>query len=595
LATDQLQDRDDVPTYSPWNPGLKSELSGELLPLVTLFRCENSHIDYSQAKELSEFCGLKPTELVFLKTQRLILHELLIRVTADLYIPDGPNYEDFGINLRAMVDVIFKKHLSSQLDVIETAHKQVEQSARERITQIMAAAFQVNKPATAPKPSFIAKWFGKTQPSIVEQDTTSADHCLKSIDAWNDQIALSDDRLEIACLRAVTKIIGKFVGKRGSLIGDQDMLGELAVRLVSNTYGSQAVGETLEPMFVKAAIAEGFRILPAQQKPVIMNVKGASAAGKSTIRSKQQQLAEKLGIPWEDFAVISPDYWRKHLLDYGALGDHYKYAAMLTGQELEIIDQKLDMYMAEKAAAKSMSHLLIDRFRFDSFSTELERGEDSKLLTRFGDLVFLFFMITPPAATVERAWFRGLKTGRYKAVDDLLFHNVEAYTGMPELFFSWALAKDKRVHFEFLDNDVPLGERPRTAAFGWNGTMTILDVEIMLNIDRYKNVNIDARAPDEVLSEADLIAKKNTGFLSRCIKLFPVVNFADRRTGQIYGRAEDGEWTWCDKAYAEKNFNGEDANSVFQALGWNDTREAMLVKPEPNNFEEDKAYTLGEW
>ena len=33
--------------------------------------------------------------------------------------------------------------------------------------------------------------------------------------------------------------------------------------------------------------------------------------------------------------------------------------------------------------------------------------------------------------TVELAKKRGLQVGRYKAVDDLLAHNVEAYTGMP--------------------------------------------------------------------------------------------------------------------------------------------------------------------
>jgi hypothetical protein len=47
----------------------------------------------------------------------------------------------------------------------------------------------------------------------------------------------------------------------------------------------------------------------------------------------------------------------------------------------------------------------------------------------------LFFAITPPPATVERAWQRGLTTARYKAVDDLLYHNIEAFTGIPELFF----------------------------------------------------------------------------------------------------------------------------------------------------------------
>src|ERR1019366_9930862 len=85
------------------------------------------------------------------------------------------------------------------------------------------------------------------------------------------------------------------------------------------------------------------------------------------------------------------------------------------------------------------------------------RQVSSKLLTRFGDLVYMFFMITPPELTVERAWKRGLKVGRYKAVEDLLAHNVEAYTGMPELFFTWALIAGKCVHYEFLDNSVAEG------------------------------------------------------------------------------------------------------------------------------------------
>jgi hypothetical protein len=89
--------------------------------------------------------------------------------------------------------------------------------------------------------------------------------------------------------------------------------------------------------------------------------------------------------------------------------------------------------MANRAAEGEMPHLLIDRFRFDSLVPNLEEGS-SRLLTRFGDLVYMFFMITPPEMTVERAWTRGLKVGRYKAVDDILAQNVEAYAGMPELF-----------------------------------------------------------------------------------------------------------------------------------------------------------------
>ncbi len=180
---------------------------------------------------------------------------------------------------------------------------------------------------------------------------------------------------------------------------------------------------------------------------------------------------------WSEFALISPDIWRKQLLDYATLGPAYKYGGAFTGEELQIVDQKLDRYMARKAERGEMTHLLIDRFRFDSFAPDSDEA-GSNLLTRFGHSVYLFFMITPPESLVERAWKRGLEVGRYKAVDDTLAHGVEAYSGMPQLFFTWVQRADKRVHFEFLDNSVRLGERPRTVAFGSNDALHVLDVEV---------------------------------------------------------------------------------------------------------------------
>lgn len=211
-----------------------------------------------------------------------------------------------------------------------------------------------------------------------------------------------------------------------------------------------------------------------------------------------------------------------------------------------MIDQKLDRYMADKAERGGISHLLIDRFRFDSFAPDSDEA-GSNLLTRFGHTLYLFFMITPPHATVERSWKRGLEFGRYKAVDDLLAHNVEAYTGIPELFFTWALRRDKATHYEFLDNTVPAGERPRTAAFGENGELNVLDVKCMLDIVRYGKINVDAKSPDQVYRVRDaMTAADNTGFLVQCARRLPALNFADPRSGRIYARVESGRLAWTD-------------------------------------------------
>ena len=169
--------------------------------------------------------------------------------------------------------------------------------------------------------------------------------------------------------------------------------------------------------------------------------------------------------------------------------------------------------MARKAERGEMTHLLIDRFRFDSFAPDSDEA-GSNLLTRFGHDVYLFFMITPPEALVERAWKRGLEIGRYKAVDDTLAHGIEAYTGMPGLVFTWAKRGDKRVQFELLDNSVAAGERPRTVAFGGNRVLNVLDVKCMLDIERYRRVNVDATSPADLYREPSLLRPEhNAGFL----------------------------------------------------------------------------------
>ena len=330
-----------------------------------------------------------------------------------------------------------------------------------------------------------------------------------------------------------------------------------------NAYGSEVIGEAVDPFIKEAVTREGLRFLPPQLRPVVMNVKGASASGKSSMRPLQRALAKKLNFPWEEFALITPDIWRKFLLDYGSLGSAYKYAGTLTGHEVEIIDKKLDRRMAARAARGVMPHLLIDRFRFDSFVPELEGKGSNRLLTRFGDLVYMFFMITPPEMTVERAWLRGLQVGRYKAIEDLLAHNVEAYTGMPELFFTWALSASKRVHYEFLDNSVPQCQPPRTVAYGWNTEMTILDIGRMIDIDRFRKINIHACKPDDAYRDRNLAPEHNVEFLRRCARWIPIINFADYRTSKPYARLQQGKWTWLDERRFAKALQDSDAKAGF--------------------------------
>ena len=558
-------------TFHAWNPGLESRLPPRLRSRVSLFQRQSISNTLDEIDELRDFCGLPAEQLATFSAERLAIHELLVRVTADLSVPDGPNYEDLGINMRGMVHALLQDHILPELESLNSlladTCRDAEVVLREEIDKARKilgspAAARHGRGSKTTGVATLVSLFGKfglgTKQSKQEKSANSAvtgtsnssDQKLPQpldeamLDIWVDHQSQTDNDLQRSCLNQLVTITKAIIANRGRLVGGEDLLVRLALIGVSNSHGSLVLGHAIDPLFRKGCVDKGYTVLPAQSDPVILNVKGASASGKSTVRSHQRALAERLGVKWTDFAVISPDYWRKYLLDYDSLGEDFKYAGSLTGQELWLIDQKLDRYMSRKAQQGLMSHLLIDRFRFDSFS--IDRGDlaGSKLLTRFGKTIFLFFMVTPPEATVERAWIRGNNTGRYKSVDDLLYHNVEAYTGMPLLFLSWVTSKDKEVHFEFLDNSVALGETPRTIASGWNSYMQVFDLEGLLNIERFRKIHVEASEPSGVYhSDAQ---KDNWGFLKQCCKRLEQIEFRDRKSGEIYAKILNQSWVFLD-------------------------------------------------
>src|SRR5437763_15892121 len=90
----------------PWNPGVESPIPPELRHLGTVFRPENVLTDYARVRELRDFTGLDESELVAFRPDRLALHEVLVRVTADMSVPDGPRIGELGINFRKIIVTI---------------------------------------------------------------------------------------------------------------------------------------------------------------------------------------------------------------------------------------------------------------------------------------------------------------------------------------------------------------------------------------------------------------------------------------------------------------------------------------------------------
>jgi hypothetical protein len=594
-------DAGDTP-FGAWNPGIQSQIPAHLRHHSTIFRPENVFTSLANAEEMRDLTGLEFTELVTFQPRRLALHEVLIRVTADLSVPDGSRIEDLGINFRQMTGVLLKRCIEPRMSEIDAIYDAAKRTLSEIVASELASLDDAPTAASTPllptaKREFL-NFFKRAPAPAVIADSDARD-LGQLIATWEAKAHSLPDGAEQAAYRALLTVVSALLIRHGSVWGSRQLIASLVTDMACNHFGSDEIGRLIDPWITSAAAIEGYSPLPRQERPVVMNTKGPSASGKSTLRPLQKTLAGDIGVTWSEFALISPDIWRKQLIDYDSLGPSFKYGASFTGEELQLIDQKLDRYMARKAARGDMTHLLIDRFRFDSFAPDSNEA-GSNLLTRFGQIVYLFFVITPPASLVDRAWKRGLEFGRYKAVDDTLAHSVDAYSGMPQLFFTWIQRTDKRVHFEFLDNSVQLGERPRTIAFGWNDTLNVLDVKCALDVERYRRVNVNATAPELLYSDQSLLApENNTGFLKQCIDKFREINIAEQDTGLIYLRIVSGKPVWADREALARAASDPDTRAGVLGMSPAAFDRALPAPDRPMYLSEiagaNQARTLGRW
>src|ERR671919_367419 len=114
----------------PWNPGIRSQLPVALLRLASIFRAENVFTGIEEALERSAFTGLDPEDLVAFRPERLVVHELLIRVMANISVPDGPAYADLGVNFRKITETIHRSHIDPHLaEIVRAYHERRRRTA----------------------------------------------------------------------------------------------------------------------------------------------------------------------------------------------------------------------------------------------------------------------------------------------------------------------------------------------------------------------------------------------------------------------------------------------------------------------------------
>lgn len=512
--------------FHAWNPGINTELPAVLIGQETLYCPLHSSTGFNELQELSRLTGIKPERLVAFTAERLILHELIVRITADILIEEGAEEEMLGQHFRQIAHQILKHYIAPMRHEIENNFMTLQQQVKQQVGLTLHQTLFQPLPTSASKTQTKGSWNPFKRPqrqsllSVEEQQYA----IIKQFKTTGLEAKTAYDK---ALYKSLYVVLSAMASTNGRIGRDLDLVTTLVSRQMCNDYGSRMIGQQLDPIIRQAISEQGYNRVQSTEAPLLISLKGASASGKSTLRPLLHEMIRQQGINSQSFGTISPDIWRRLLLDYDALGQHYKYAGRLTSNEVNIVDRKLDLYIRTKAQQeRSIPHLIVDRFRFDSFTTKQITEVLHGTYVHYVDTIHMYFIITPPEATVERGWLRGLERGRYKSVEDFLGHCVEAYSGMPKLFFKW-LAYDKPVfRFNFMDNSVAKGEPPLTVAWGTQQELNIIDPIALINIERYQKIDIYADCEAEVYPDRQqLDIKKNCGFLLQCIERLPRVNF----------------------------------------------------------------------
>ena len=300
--------------FGPWNPGVTSVLSSELLALCTIFREENAFTTLTEVKELAGLTGLELSDLVVFRPERLALHELLLRVTADIevYDPKDAKVDNLGIEFRRIVETIHTQYIAPRVGEAVRLYE----SLRKEITTIIEKELTVLFDRRAPlaRSPGLRGWLrNKIQTPF--SDHHQWEHHEQVVSRWNSEAQRTNESLLKAAYGSLSRSLQQFEMKHGRLWGDQSLLASIATGLACNEYAGEMIGQLIDP-YVKAAIKqEGLRLLPNQERPIILSTKGASASGKSK-RPRQRKLATRIGAQWSDFALISPDIFRRSLLRF---------------------------------------------------------------------------------------------------------------------------------------------------------------------------------------------------------------------------------------------------------------------------------------
>jgi DNA-nicking Smr family endonuclease len=217
---------------------------------------------------------------------------------------------------------------------------------------------------------------------------------------------------------------------------------------------------------------------------------GPPASGKGTAAVIHEECAkELLDIPWDDIVKINTDIHRHIVSNHTITGEEKEHSTSLNGDESSYITLRAYARMSAKITANRAPHLLMD-----GANPAIDR---LNLATQNAGTLYLLVVTTSVEMSMERAYTRGVATGRYVLTDYMLrmHQNISK-----DIFTRLAEYKGQNIEFAIINTDVPEDEPPVKLMDGnlRNGVVYVFDTRGMAEFCGKRNLNLKAKNTDEL-------------------------------------------------------------------------------------------------
>src|ERR1700688_3976760 len=233
----------DPPVHGPWNPGIQSQIPRDLRHLSTIFRPENVSTSIAAATEMQGLTGFSPSELVAFRPQRLALHELLIRVTADFAVPDGSRIGDLGINFREIASLLLERYLVPEMEAITGAYDRTRNELRNAVDAALASVVPEQPPAAAPAKRSASRLFARIAPrrgaAPIPADRGWGPRHIADCERL---AGLEIDPQQKIAYRSLARVMSALFATQGHAWGTRELIVSVATDMACNDHGSDAIG-----------------------------------------------------------------------------------------------------------------------------------------------------------------------------------------------------------------------------------------------------------------------------------------------------------------------------------------------------------------